>query len=80
MKTRLLDGKKAVAAPQSKDDWDRLMAKAIERATATSSRLQGGLQQALAAGKSEQVLRRLGILSMADLEREIPKPDSGGRK
>lgn len=76
MPTRLMQPaqKPTIQAPKTAAEWGRLMTAAIERATETKSRLVVGLKDAQAKGKTEQFLRRLGIIHLNDLERLFPRP------
>jgi hypothetical protein len=77
MPTRLLNQnaqptKRAIQAPNRRDDWKQLLTKAIARAEASGDRRAIGLKQALINGEAERHLRRLGIIHEGDLLREFP--------
>lgn len=63
-----------IQAPERKVDWYRLMQLVIRRAEQVEDRQLSGLRRALADGKSEQTLRRLGIIHEVDIDREFPAP------
>lgn len=50
------------------------MAATISRAEEIRSRHLPGLRAAQASGKAESFLRQLGIIHLADIDREFPKP------
>lgn len=77
MKTRLLNPPPSSSLPQNPIEWRKLMLNAIEQAEKTGSRHATGLRQALAAGQIEPTLRRMGIVSPADIAREFPEKTSG---
>ena len=54
-------------------EWTRLMQTVIKRADTVKDRRAGGLRKALATGKAEALLRRMGIISEIDLLREFPE-------
>lgn len=77
MPTRLLNQnaqqtKRAIQAPNRRDDWKQLLTKAIARAESAGDRRAVGLKQALINGEAERHLRRLGIIHEVDLTREFP--------
>lgn len=57
--------------------WDQLMRLAIRRAEATGDKRLEGLRKALRDGKSEMLLRKLGVISEDDLPREFPDQAQG---
>ena len=61
-----------IKPPKTHDDWHRLMVKAIERASKTKDKRLRGMQAAVAEGKTEAHLRKLGIICLADILREFP--------
>lgn len=76
MATRLYnqaETKKARKAPMKQTEWVRLMQRTIAQADKIGDRRAYGLRKALADGKTEPMLRRLGIISEADLRREFPE-------
>jgi len=52
--------------------WDALMSRAIKRAETTGDPRLEALRRAIRQGKSEITLRKFGIISDRDLEREFP--------
>jgi hypothetical protein len=52
--------------------WDALLSKAIKRAEAKGDPRLEGLRKAIREGKSESTLRKYGIISEMDLDREFP--------
>ena len=54
--------------------WVALMRLTIARAEATGDKRLEGLRWALQEGKSEMFLRKLGVISEADIPREFPSP------
>lgn len=73
MTTRFLNPTPAAGIPKNSIEWHRLMTQAIARAEAGGSKRVQILRQALASGQIEQTLRRMGIISVVDIEREFPK-------
>lgn len=64
--------KKGMMAPH---EWDRLMRKVIARAEAVGDKRRlRQLRQALQQGKSSQCLKRMSIISEADIDREVSGP------
>jgi len=64
--------KKGQMAPH---EWDRLMRKVIARAEALKDeRRLRQLRQAFQQGKSDQCLKRMSIISEADIDRELSGP------
>lgn len=63
-----------VSAPKSHVEWTKLMRQVISRAEALQHRQLPGLRNALVTGGAEAYLRKLGIISLTDLEREFPLP------
>lgn len=77
MPTRLLgrntqQTKRAIQAPNRREDWKQLLNKALARAEASGDRRAIGLKQALIDGEAEKHLRRLGVIHEGDLTREFP--------
>ena len=62
------------AAPKDHNEWIKLLRMTIERASKTKDRRLLGLRQAMTDGQAEQILRRMGILSIVDINREMPLP------
>lgn len=60
--------------PKNHNEWNDLLRKTIQRATQIGDRREAGLRQAMTGGKSEQILRQMGILSQVDIDRELPLP------
>ena len=65
--------KSIVTHPQSHDDWHRLMVAALDAATKANDPRVSAMRLALAKGQTEQHLRKLGIICLADLQREFPR-------
>jgi len=72
-KTRLLNKPKSKNKPKSPVEWNALMRRAIARAEASRDPRLAGLREALNSGKAEHKLRRMSIISEADLAREFKK-------
>lgn len=62
------------AMPTQPNEWNQLLRKTIERADLLVDRRVAGLRQAMMDGRSESILRMMGILSDVDLDREMPLP------
>lgn len=60
----------------SHEDWKTLLQQAIERAERSNDRRVAGLKQALVSGNIEMHLRKLGIVSPEDINREFPDKKS----
>lgn len=60
----------------SHEDWKALLQQAIERAEKSNDRRVAGLRQALVSGNIEMHLRKLGIVSPEDINREFPDKKS----
>jgi len=73
MPTRLYNQAKTRKAPLKQTEWVHLIQRAIAQADKNGDRRAYGLRKALADGKTEPTLRRLGIISEADLRREFPE-------
>ena len=73
MTTRLLNAPLVPPAPRNSLEWHQLMMQVISRAQTVESRFLPGLRQAVTAGQIEPTLRRLGILSLTDIDREFPE-------
>jgi hypothetical protein len=74
MKSRVAKPVKKTAAaqlPKTKQDWNRFMRRVISRAEAVGDRRLPGLKQALAQDRSETLLRKLSLVSQADIDREF---------
>lgn len=72
-RTRLLvPSTETIRAPESIQEWNRLMMDVISRAESLEDRRLPGLRKALVDGKAETHLRKLGVISPADVEREFP--------
>jgi len=80
MKTRLLNPPPSSPAPRNPIEWRKLMLASIEMAEKVDSRHAPGLRQALASGQIESTLRRMGIISAADIAREFPEKTSGTQR
>ncbi len=62
-----------IRTPKTPGEWSRLMEAAIDRAALTNSRHLPGLRHAQANGQAEALLRKLGIIHLADIDREFPR-------
>ncbi len=72
-RTRLLVPTAQTArVPRTAQEWGRLMQEVIVRAESLEDRRLPGLRLALVSGISESHLRKMGIISTVDLEREFP--------
>lgn len=60
------------AGPTTVAGWSALLDRAISRAAELKDRRLGGLAKAQSEGTAEKALRRMGILSEADIAREFP--------
>jgi hypothetical protein len=69
-----MTGVKAPRGPVDPYGWNRLMQMVIARAEKINAPDLPGLRAALVQGKSEALLRRFGILSQTDIDREFPPP------
>lgn len=58
--------------PKTPFEWDNLMRKVLARAKEQGDRRHQGLTGAIERGQSATVLRRMGIISEADILREFP--------
>lgn len=73
-KTRLLQAPKPkTQRPRTPVEWTALMKKAIARAEAVGDRRVENMKKALRRGGVEQKLRRMSIISEADIAREFPQ-------
>jgi len=61
-----------IKLPRSPREWDALARKAIARATLLDDRRLHGLKAAIVAGKTAEHLRKMSIVSEADVLREFP--------
>jgi hypothetical protein len=64
--------KQVIKLPKSHDDWHRLMLGALDAAAKSQDRRQNAMRVALASGKTEQYLRKIGVICQADIQREFP--------
>jgi hypothetical protein len=64
-----------IVTPKTAAEWDKLMRVVIELADSQGDRRIHGLRKALVDGKSERVLRMMGIIHMGDLPRVFPAKD-----
>lgn len=62
---------KKASSPQTVQEWNVLLSKAIQRAEAAGDRRVEGLRQAMINGQSEKILRQWSILSETDINREF---------
>ncbi len=58
--------------PRTANEWAHFLKKAIDRAEATGHPSLAGLRLAMIEGRAEKVLRRLSLVTEADLDREMP--------
>lgn len=73
MATRIFDRPTpTILHPKNQGEWTKLCQAAIRHAELTKDRRLSGLRTALATGKAEQHLRRMGIIHEGDLAREFP--------
>jgi len=63
--------KSSIKLPRTHDEWHALMLRALEQAAKVGDPRVKGLQAALSAGQSELHLRKLGIICLADIQREF---------
>jgi hypothetical protein len=71
-RVRTLTGAKRPRGPVDPQGWNQLMLQVIARCEKLGAPDLPGLRAALSQGKAEQLLRRLGIISQADIDREFP--------
>jgi hypothetical protein len=64
---------KKPALPSSPSAWNSLLSQAIRRAEVTGDNRLGGLKRAMVERTAEKTLRKLGILTDTDLQREFPE-------
>lgn len=62
-----------IQMPKTTAEWEKLMRIVLAKAEAQKDRRQYGLRKALADGKSERVLRMMGIIHLGDLPRVFPE-------
>jgi len=58
--------------PKTTHQWAQLMRSVLARAETVKHPIVNGLREAQAKGKTEEFLRRLGIICQQDIEREFP--------
>lgn len=63
---------KKPTAPTTASGWNTLLSQAIKRAEVRGDNRLAGLKRAMVEGQAEKTLRRLGILTETDLQREFP--------
>ena len=63
----------SIVVPKTTADWDKLMRVVIAAAETKGDRRIHGLRKALVDGKSERVLRMMGIIHPGDLPRVFPE-------
>lgn len=75
MATRLMKAppKAKIQAPKTAIEWHKLMIATIARAGEVKSKLLPGLRDAMAKGKAENFLRKLGIIHQNDIDRLFPR-------
>jgi hypothetical protein len=59
--------------PASVNEWNTLLTLSIRRAETLRDPRLPGLRKAMQEGKAESFLRRMGIISKVDIEREFPE-------
>jgi hypothetical protein len=59
--------------PKTAMDWEKLMRTTIALAESRGDRRIHGLRKALVEGKSERMLRMMGIIHLGDLPRVFPE-------
>lgn len=69
---RIDKAKPPVREPTTPAEWTALMLAAIRRAEKLQHSALPGLKKALTEGKSEAYLRRMGVIHIGDIERELP--------
>lgn len=74
MATRLAKPQPKSGTPVGMHAWAQLLQDAIKRAEKANDPRVAGLRKALGTGQEERVLRRMGVISTKDLEREFPEP------
>lgn len=73
-KVRLLNTvKRPTPIPRSSVEWNSLMRKVIAQAESLNDPRVPSLRLSLSKGESERRLRRLGIISESDINREFKK-------
>ena len=73
-RTRMVAEVKTPRGPVDPYGWNQLMQVVIARAEKIGAPDLPGLRVALNQGKSEMLLRKYGILSQTDIDREFPAP------
>lgn len=63
-----------VQTPKNHNEWKALLNQVIDRAERMGHRQLPGLRAAMTENRAETHLRRLGIISQNDLDREFPQP------
>jgi hypothetical protein len=63
----------AIVMPKTAAEWDKLMRVVIAHAESKGDRRIHGLRKALVDGKSERVLRMMGVIHLGDLPRVFPQ-------
>jgi hypothetical protein len=58
--------------PTNVNEWNTLLTLSIRKAEALQDSRLPGLRKAMVEGKAEPFLRRMGIISQVDIEREFP--------
>lgn len=60
---------------QNPADWERLAGRAIAKAELLQDSRAQAIRNALASGNAAKMLKSLGIIGEADLQREFPTPE-----
>lgn len=75
MSTRILKPRvrpSTTLVPSAPHEWDNLLRRVMARASQTHDRRLQGMADVISRGQSQQYLRRLGIVTEADILREFP--------
>jgi hypothetical protein len=64
---------KKPAPPATPSAWNSLLSQAIRRAEMTGDNRLAGLKRAMVEKTAEKTLRKLGILTSTDMQREFPE-------
>ena len=74
MSVRMKTPKAPPKSPRDLHGWVQLAQMAVSRAEKIQDRRIESLRAALSSGKTEQVLRQMGIICEVDVVREFPIP------
>lgn len=64
--------KQLIKLPQTHDDWHKLMLATLDAAAKSQDKRQNAMRVALASGQTEQYLRKIGVICLADIKRKFP--------